>query len=91
MSCEHTSFKADVRVARLSDVDGGPVTGYTCDLAVRCATCGMPFRFIGVPPTLRLGGNGTYVADLKPDGPRTSYDATELRAPIEPCAAGRPA
>lgn len=32
--CVHMNFKADCRVGRLTDGDGGPVTGYTMDVVV---------------------------------------------------------
>lgn len=71
-ACKHMNFKADVCVARLSDREGGPIIGYTADIRVKCADCGLPFRFSGVLP-------GSH-----PVEPRVSVDATELRAPIEP-------
>ena len=70
--CAHDKFQATVRVGRLSKVDGGPVTGYTAEVAVKCASCGLPFRFIGLAAGNHFGE------------PRVSIDGTELRAPIEP-------
>ena len=77
MTCEHMNFKASVNVGRLSHDDGGPVTGYTADVRVNCAKCGMAFRFIGLPA-------GNHFAE-----PRVSMDGTELRAPIEPAVHDR--
>ncbi len=72
MACQHMNFAANVNVGRLTDGDDGPVTGYTAGVQVKCADCGLPFRFIGLPA-------GNHYAE-----PRVSVDATELRAPIEP-------
>ena len=43
--CNHESFKSMVRVDRLTDTEGGPVTGYTSEIHIECAQCGLPFRF----------------------------------------------
>lgn len=72
MACKHENFKASVRVARLSKVDDGPITGYSADVTVNCADCGLPFRFVG------LNAGNSFVE------PRVSVDGTELRAPLEP-------
>jgi len=72
--CQHEHFAAHVEVNRLTDAEGGPVTGYAADITVRCAACGQPFEWIGVP-----GG-------LSPGQPMCSVDRTELRAPIHPAA-----
>lgn len=71
-TCEHENFKANVRVGRLTRGDDGPVTGYSADVTIACAQCGLPFRFIGLDA-------GNHFAE-----PRVSVDGTELRAPIEP-------
>lgn len=70
--CAHDSFKSVVRVGRLSDVEGGPITGYTADVKIECAECGLAFRFRGS----RYGSS--------PHEPMLSADGLELRAPIEP-------
>lgn len=70
--CEHASFRSVARVGRLTDVDGGRVTGYTVDIKITCVDCGLPFRFMGLAA-------GSHFAE-----PRVSADALELRAPIEP-------
>lgn len=70
--CSHLNFKASVNVGRLSHDEGGPITGYTADVRVNCAECGLAFRFIGLAA-------GNHYAE-----PRVSMDGTELRAPIEP-------
>lgn len=70
--CQHMNFAADVKVGRLTQVEGGPITGYTADVTVKCAECGLPFRFVGLAA-------GNHYAE-----PRVSADGTELRAPIEP-------
>ena len=70
--CEHLNFTGEIRVYRLSHEEGGPIEGYSANTAVRCADCGLPFRFIGLP-----AGND-------PAAPRVSVDGKELRAPMEP-------
>jgi hypothetical protein len=70
--CEHDNFSANVKVIRLTETEGGPVTGYTTDISVKCNSCGIPFRFRG-----RQYGSS-------PDEPALSADGLELRAPIEP-------
>lgn len=70
--CEHKNFRAACKVGRLSHDEGGPITGYTVDVTVKCDDCGLPFRFIGLD------------AGSHPSEPRVSIDGTELRAPIEP-------
>lgn len=72
LPCEHMNFVADVAVGRLTDGDGGPVTGYTSEIHIKCRDCGLPFRFLGLP-------FGHHFAE-----PRLSADSLELRAPIEP-------
>lgn len=70
--CAHMNFQAHARVGRLTDTEGGPVTGYTADIKIECTECGLPFRFRGLAA-------GSHYAE-----PRVSIDGTELRAPLEP-------
>jgi hypothetical protein len=72
MSCAHKKFRCAANIGRLSDHDGGVITGYVADLKIECADCGLPFRFIGLAA-------GNHHSE-----PRVSIDGTELRAPIEP-------
>ena len=74
--CRHESFSVKARVGRLTDTDGGPVTGYTADIKVECDECHLPFHWVGVP----LG--------LSPNRPMVSADGLELRAPIAPGEGG---
>lgn len=71
-NCAHLQFRSRVGVHRLSDVEDGPITGYTAEIHIECSVCGLPFRFRGLAA-------GSHFAE-----PRVSVDATELRAPIEP-------
>lgn len=65
--CPHADFQASVSVHRFLD------TGkFMADVLVRCARCGEPFRFVGVPSGLDF------------ERPMCSIDGLELRAPIEP-------
>ena len=72
MTCSHLNFAANASVGRLSDKEGGTITGYVVDVTVKCADCGLPFRWIGIAA-------GNHYAE-----PRVSIDGTELRAPLEP-------
>lgn len=66
------NFDAYTRVGRLTETEGGPVTGYAADITIKCRDCGLPFRFRGLAA-------GSHYAE-----PRVSADGTELRAPLEP-------
>lgn len=70
--CAHEQFECRADIGRLSEVEGGPITGYTAEIQVKCAQCGLAFRFIGLPA-------GNHYAE-----PRVSPDGLELRAPLEP-------
>lgn len=72
MACQHMNFECRADVGRLSEIEGGPITGYTVGITVKCRDCGLPFRFIGLPA-------GNHFAE-----PRVSMDGIELRAPLEP-------
>lgn len=77
MKCEHMNFDASVQVGRLSKEEGGPITGYTADIQVRCGDCGLPFRF-------RHNAYGS-----SPDMATVSVDNTEMRVPLEPAVTPR--
>lgn len=70
--CEHPDFEAWVEVNRLTDTEGGPVTGYSADIKVNCKACRLPFRWVGLP------------AGLSPGQPMVSVDGLELRVPLAP-------
>ena len=66
-TCAHHNFDCFVNVARIEDVGR-----FMADVTVRCADCGTPFRFIGLPTGLDL------------DGACASVDGTEARLAIAP-------
>jgi hypothetical protein len=70
--CQHMNFVVNANVARLTDTEGGPVTGFDAAIKINCTDCNMPFQFIGLQ-------KGSSFAE-----PMTSVDGTELRAPIVP-------
>lgn len=70
--CNHPNFKVVANVFRLTDIDDGPVTGFTTDIKVNCSKCDMPFQWLGLAK-----GVATHE-------PMISLDGTELRAPIIP-------
>lgn len=45
--CQHENFECSASIGRLSRDGGGPITGYTADIKVKCLDCGLPFRFVG--------------------------------------------
>lgn len=65
--CDHPSFEANVTVNRIEDKGR-----FVADVQVRCAKCGVRFRWLG------------FAMGLHPTEPRVSVDHFELRAPIEP-------
>ena len=64
--CSHEEFKADVCVIRLDDGK------FSADITIECASCGVPFQFLGVPPGVDLSGA------------TVSIDGLELQAAIAP-------
>lgn len=74
--CDHPRHKVETRVAHLTDTEGGPVTGHTVDIKIRCDVCGIYYRFLGLP----IG--------YMPGRPTVNVDGTELRAAIEPASEG---
>mgnify|MGYP001006398901 CR=1 FL=1 len=48
--CVHMNFAASVGVGRLTQTEGGPVTGYVAEIRVNCADCGKRFQFLGLEP-----------------------------------------
>lgn len=65
--CKHEQFVGEIKVNRLED------TGrFMCDVTVRCAACGKPFQFLGLPIGLNL------------NGATTDFDGTEARLAVCP-------
>lgn len=71
-TCLHENFACECDVNRLSKTEGGPINRFTMDVRVKCADCGLSFRFIGLPAGLDLNGAAT------------SIDACEGRFAIAP-------
>ena len=70
--CEHLSFESRAVINRLSDREGGPITGYNVNFTVNCRDCGLKFQFPGLP-----------VGALH-DGAAVSADGLECRLAIVP-------
>lgn len=70
--CQHHESNVKAEVYSLSDTEDGPVTGFTADIKVNCAKCGMAFEWLG----LEKG--------FSTQKPMVSFDGIELRAPITP-------
>jgi len=66
------NFTTSVRIDRLSDEEGGPITGYNADIKIDCSDCGIPFSFIGL------------ARGYSPLEPMVGVGDTELRVPITP-------
>lgn len=49
--CQHMNFAANVNVIRLEDSGR-----FMTEIRVKCADCGTPFKFLGLPMGLNLGG-----------------------------------
>jgi len=77
--CHHLEFETRVAVGRLSETEGGPITGYAADIQIRCKACKQPFQFLGVSEG---------VSRTKPTG--SALYREELRAPIAPAIPGAP-
>lgn len=73
--CEHKEFEAECDVNRLTEKEGGKVSGYVADIRIRCAECGARMQFVGVAQGLSY------------QRPMASADGLELRAPLAvgPC------
>jgi hypothetical protein len=72
-NCKHLHFEIGHQVGRLTDQDDSEkVNSFTLDLMVRCADCGLPFEFVGMP-----GG-------FSSQQPMCNFDAKEARIPIRP-------
>ena len=69
--CKHESFTAAADVHRVTDADG-IVRSVIAEFMISCATCQMPFHFIGLPTGLSF------------TRPCVDVPATKLLAPIEP-------
>lgn len=68
--CDHPQLESGVTCYRLTDGDQGDPHAFVADLRVRCAECGEPFGFKGLPMGV--------MASM----PTLSADALELRAPL---------
>lgn len=73
-NCAHAAFACNAAIKRLTDTEGGPVTGYAVDVRITCDDCGEAFTWLGVP-----GG-------VSPHHPTVSVDGQELRAPLAPAS-----
>lgn len=71
-SCQHFRFFANCMIFRLTDEEGGPVTGFTAEVTVKCSDCNMPFQWLGVDRGLSMAS------------PMASADGLKLLAPITP-------
>lgn len=69
--CPHDGFETYAEINRLSDAEGGPVTGYSAGIKIRCAGCGTPL--------VARGG----VRGVSPDQPTISFLGDEFRVPVE--------
>lgn len=75
-TCPHENFAAEVDVARLTRSDTDPtVVGYTAEVEIWCAHCGLPFHVYDLP------------AGLLPGQPTGSVDGRTLHIPLRPADA----
>lgn len=74
-ACAHEDFHALANIGRSAASDDDPtIVAYHVELQVRCANCGEPFRFMGVP------------AGWLADRPTCTVDEATLNAPIRPAS-----
>jgi hypothetical protein len=66
-TCPHTELASEARIVKFDDTQQ-----FMAEFTVRCALCGIPFRFLG-PPT-----------GLSMTHPTVDVPATTLHAPIAP-------
>lgn len=67
------NFAVQANVCRIAKSDEDPtIIGFTTDITVKCADCGLPFEWIG------------FEAGMMPDRAMVDTSAQELRAPIKP-------
>lgn len=70
--CEHLNFAAEVDVNRITAEEGGNPYRWMAEIRVKCADCGIPMRFIGLPPGMDF------------NSPCVAINAEEARMPIAP-------
>jgi hypothetical protein len=75
INCQHEQFEATVNVNRITNEAGTEVKAFMADIQIRCVQCDEPFVVIAP------------VVGLVWDGPATSPNGEELRAPIRPRSA----
>ena len=66
------NFASSVGIARMTKVEGGPVTGFMAEIRIKCADCGVEMQFLGLQP-----GCDT-------QGARVSLDGLEANIAITP-------
>lgn len=76
--CEHQEFSACVEVNRIAVKDGESPTRYSADIKIKCVSCGVAMRFLGLP--MGLDPNGAAVGPL----------GTEARLAIHPVGSPLP-
>lgn len=75
------NFEAQVDVNRIED------TGrFSADVRIKCAECGKPMRFIGLPMGLDMNG-----AAVSPDGTEGRFAIHPVNEPVPGLAADEPA
>ena len=57
---------------RLSENEGGPVTGFRANVKINCSECGQPFEFMGLQP------------GFSKTEPKVNHDATQAQLPLRP-------
>lgn len=62
--CEHMNFAAHVAVARIEDVGS-----FRAEVTIKCADCGLPFQFLGLPPGYSAAGAHVSLDGLRTDLP----------------------
>ena len=70
--CRHEGFQTACLVMGSRPDDRAAVDQYRAEIKIRCAQCGLPFRFKGL------------IAGFSQGAPTVSMHGDELRIPLEP-------
>lgn len=67
MDCQHLKFESMVTVIRIQNLGK-----FQANIVIRCADCGQPFEFVGLPRGMNI------------EGPAVSLDGLEARLAVRP-------
>lgn len=62
-ACTHEDWAAKATLNRLTDVEDGPITGWSVDFEMHCTTCQTPMMWIS-----KVGGCSRFAPTMSDDG-----------------------